>query len=125
MEKLRYEKKQIVFIFIIVMFFFMLLGLNSRLSDLFRLSSYRNNMQAKVVSLRGTDIALKTQIAIATSDLAAEEWARDQAHMVLPGDQVIVPLSPNAIISQNATQFTPTPISVEYWQVWWDLFFSN
>lgn len=125
MTKLRYEKKQIVVVFIIVIFFFILLGLNSRLSDLFRLSSYRNSMQTKVVSLRGTDIALKTQIAFATSDLAVEEWARDQAHLVLPGDQVIVPLPQDSITTQNTASLTPTPIPIDNWQVWWDLFFSN
>lgn len=125
MKKMRYGKKQVVIVFIVIIIFFMLLGLNSRLSELFRLASYKESMQTKVVSLRNTDIALKTQIAVASSDLAVEEWARDQAHLVLPGDQVIVPLSPGEITAQNTGQLTPTPTQVDNWQIWWDFLFSN
>jgi len=125
MKIVRSQKRQLAIVIIIVIFFFMLLGLNSRLSDLFRLSNYRESMQAKVALLKGTDIALKTQIADAESDLAIEEWARDQAHLVLPGDQVIVPLSQDELKSPKTTQPAPTEIPVESWRVWWDLLFSK
>ena len=103
----------------------MLLGLNSRLSELFRLSDQQTIMQTKVSSLKNTDIALNTQIAIATSDLAVEAWARDQGHMAQPGDKVIVPLQPSYASQDLSYPPTKTPNPIENWQIWWDLFFTN
>jgi hypothetical protein len=125
MKKLGYDKKQITIVILIIIFFFMLLGLNSRLSELFRLSDQQSIMQTKVIALKNTDITLYTQIAIATSDLAVEAWARDQGHMAQPGDAVIIPLQPSYATQGTFLQPTQTPSSIEKWQIWWDLFFSN
>ena len=125
MRKQSYDKKQIAIIVLVIIFFFMLLGLNSRLSELFRLSDQQKIMQTKVASLKNTDISLNTQIAIATSDLAVEAWARDQGHMAQPGDMVIVPIQPSLATKDLSYQATKTPNSIENWQIWWDLFFVN
>jgi hypothetical protein len=125
MKKFSYDKKQITFVALIIIFFFMLLGLNSRLSELFHLSDQQAIMQTKVSSLKNTDITLNTQIAIATSDLAVEAWARDQGHLAQSGDVVIIPLPPPAVPQDLSIQATKTPNPTENWQIWWDLFFSN
>ena len=125
MKKLIYDKKQVTIVILIIIFFFMLLGLNSRLSELFRLSDQQTIMQTKVASLKNTDIALNTQIAIATSDLAVESWARDQGHMAQPGDMVIVPLQPSFAPQDLSYPPTKNPNQTENWQIWWDLFFTN
>ena len=125
MKKYSYDKKQITIIVLVIIFFFMLLGLNSRLSELFRLTDQQTIMQTKVASLKNTDIALNTQIAIATSDLAVEAWARDQGHMAQPGDKVIVPLPPSNVTQDFLYPKTETPTPIENWQIWWDLFFAN
>ena len=103
----------------------MIFGLNSRLSELFRLTDQRDLMQTRVESLRDTDIALQTQIAFATSDVAVEGWARDQGHMALPNDHVIVPLPPYGSTPQVAYLPSPTPGNSEKWQIWWNLFFAK
>jgi len=125
MPKKNYDKKQLIVISLIALFFFMLLGLNSRLSELFHLTDQQSVMQTKVVSLKETEMALNTQIAVATSDLAVEAWARNQAHMAQIGDQVIVPLQPTT--SSIILGITPTPTSppLENWQIWWDLLFAK
>jgi len=125
MKKKSYDRKQIVLIILVMIFFFMILGLNSRLSELFHLSDQQAIMQTKVASLKNTDIALNTQIAVATSDLAVEAWARDQGHMAQPGDQVIVPLPPSSTTQEFSFPATTTPNSIENWQIWWDLFFTK
>jgi cell division protein FtsB len=125
MKKLVFDKKQIAIVGLVIIFFFMILGLNSRLSELFRLSDQQSIMQTKVASLKNTDIALNTQIAIATSDLAVEAWARDQGHMAQPGDMVIVPIQPFNTTQNQSYLATKTPNSIENWQIWWDLFFTN
>jgi cell division protein FtsB len=125
MKKFNYDKKQITFVALIIIFFFMILGLNSRLSELFHLSDQQMIMQTKVSSLKNTDIALNTQIAIATSDLAVEAWARDQGHLAQPGDVVIIPLPPSSAPQDLSIQAAKTPNVTENWQIWWDLFFAN
>ena len=125
MKKLSYDKKQITIVVLVIIFFFMLLGLNSRLSELFHLTDQQTIMQTKVASLKNTDIALNTQIAIATSDLAVEAWARDQGHLAQPGDMVIVPLSPSYATQDLSYSETKTPTPIDNWQIWWDLFFAN
>ena len=125
MPKKNYDKKQLIIISFIALFFFMLLGLNSRLSELFHLTDQQAVMQTKVVSLKETEMTLNTQIAVATSDLAVEGWARNQAHMAQNGDQVIVPLQPTtSSIIQGITP-TPTSAPLENWQIWWDLLFAK
>lgn len=125
MKKYSYDKKQITIIVLVIIFFFMLLGLNSRLSELFHLTDQQTIMQTKVASLKNTDIGLNTQIAIATSDLAVEAWARDQGHMAQPGDKVIVPLPPSNVPQDFSFPKTETPTPIDNWQIWWDLFFAN
>ena len=102
----------------------MVLGLNSRLSEYFRLSSQQDEMEERINGLISTQIALDTQIAYAESDKAAEEWARTYERKVLPGDQVIIPLPQGTITPEVNYLTTPTPLNFENWQIWWDLFFE-
>lgn len=125
MLKMNYDKKQLVIILLVVIFFFMLFGLNTRLSELFRLTDQQSGMQTKVASLKSTERTLNTQIAVATSDLAVEAWARDQGHMAQPGDHVIVPLQPSASSSVQGFMPTSTPQQLDNWQIWWELFFAK
>lgn len=125
MIKINYDKKQIIIIVLIVIFFFMLFGLNTRLSELFHLADQQAGMQTKVSSLKNTEIAISTQIAVATSNIAVEAWARDQGHMAQPGDKVIVPIQPSSSPLSAGFRSTSTPIIFENWQIWWDLFFAK
>jgi hypothetical protein len=125
MIKIGFDKKQFIVIVLIVLFFLMLFGLNTRLSELFHLADQKASMQTRVSSLKKTDLALSTQIAIATSDIAVEAWARDQGHMAQPGDNVIVPMPYSSSPMQPGFSATSTLNPLENWQIWWDLFFAK
>jgi cell division protein FtsB len=125
MIKINYDKKQLIIIVLIVMFFFMLFGLNTRLSELFHLTDQQASMQTKVTSLKNTEMALSTQIAVATSNIAVEAWARDQGHMAQPGDNVIIPIQPSSSPAMGSFGSTATPKTSENWQIWWDLIFAK
>jgi cell division protein FtsB len=118
-------KAQWIFIILIAVLFIMVMGLNSRLSEYFRLSSQKNEMQARIENLELTQVALKKQIAYSKSEKAAEEWARTYERMVQPGDQVIIPLPPENVTPEINYLATVEPEQAENWQIWWDLFFSN
>ncbi len=97
---------------------------NSRRSNLFRISSEKERIESEVLVLWITEQSLKTQIAYATSEVAVEEWAREDEHLVKPGDIRVIPIA-----SEKATP-TPTPFTiptqqpVENWAVWYALLFE-
>ena len=118
-------RKQIIGIFAVVMLALFMMNLNSRLTEYFRLSGERDRLGTQVAYERATKVALDTQVAYATSDAAVEDWARDEAHMARPGDKVIIPLTPVGQTPVPVVVVTPTPTTVENWQVWWALFFET
>ena len=117
-------KRQWVYFVLFFILFIMILGLNSRLSEYFRLTSQKDEMELRIDGLKSTQAAIETQIAFAESDKAVEEWARTYERKILPGDHVIIPL-PQGEISQDIN-YLPTPETIlkDNWQIWWDLFFE-
>jgi len=124
MPKLKYIKKQWIYIGLLVIFFIMMLGLNSRLAEYFRLSSQKEEMEKRISYLQSTQMALETQIAYANSDKAVEEWARRYERNILPGDKVIVPIPPGDVTPEVNYLAAQEPENLENWQIWWDLFFK-
>ncbi len=125
MKNLLRNKTQILAIVIFVVFVFLMMDLNKRMSELFRLSSQRDTQQTEVVQLRRTEQALVTQVAYATSDAAVKKWAYEEGHKMMPGDNVIVPVSPGNYTPPAPTQIAVTPQVVENWEVWKALFFGS
>jgi len=119
------SRKRIIGFGAIVLLAFLMMNMNSRLSEYFRLSSERDKIKADVVQLRATKAAMEAQATYASSDQAVVEWARREAHMALPGDKVVIPMSSLQITPTPIYQPTTTVVSVENWETWWALFFSE
>ena len=118
-------RKQWIFIASIAILFIMVLGLNSRLSEFFRLTTQRDEMSRRIDNLEATKEALETEIAYADSDKAVEEWARTFERRVLSGDQVIIPLPPQDVTPQINYLDKPTPQTDVKWHIWWELLFGD
>lgn len=118
-------RKKIIGVVALVLLMLLMMNLNSRLSEYFRLSNTRDKLGVEVDSLGATKLALDTQVAYATSDRAVEEWARSEAHLARPGDKVIIPVTPVGQTPVPQVQATPTVQTADNWQVWWALFFGN
>ncbi len=118
-------RKKIIGLSAVLLLVLLMMNINSRLAEYFRLSGDRDQLSTQVAYSRATKMALETQVAYATSDQAVEDWARDEAHLARPGDKVIIPLTPVGQTIQPEAQVTPTPTKVENWQVWWALFFGR
>lgn len=116
---------QWIYIVLIGILFFMVLGFNSRLAEYFRLTNQRTEMEKRIENLEATSMALETEIAYSNSDKAVEEWARTYERMGLPGDQVIIPLPPGDITPEFNYVPTTTPQTAENWQIWWELLFGE
>lgn len=118
-------RKKIIGLAAIILLIWLMMNINSRVSEYFHLSSERDKLGTEVSYLQATKIALQTNVAYATSDQAVEDWARKEAHMAKPGDKVVIPLTPASQTLQPQITATPTPQYVENWEVWWALFFER
>ena len=125
MLKIKAYWKKWIFVFLLVILFFMVMGLNSSISEYFQLTDQRNEMTERISNLEATQYALETQIAYADSDKAVEEWARTYERYVKSGDQVIIPLSPEDVTPEINYLETPTPSDEENWEIWWEMFFGD
>jgi hypothetical protein len=118
------NKKTIVLVLLVILILLMM-DMNSRLSDLQRLSTQRDQMSTDVAQLEETRASLMKKLAYATSEVAVEEWARVYNRLSQPGDEVIIPLPTGAV--------TPTPVimqpevarDLQKWEVWKALFFGE
>ena len=125
MQKIFEARKKIIGIAAIGLLVLFMMNLNSRLSEYFHLTGERDKLLTSVVEMRITKVNLDTQLGYATSDQAVEDWARNEAHMSRPGDQVVIPLTPADFTPAAETVQTPTPRAVANWEVWWALFFGQ
>ena len=104
---------------------FLILDFNTRVEGLSRLQSGLSTQQALGTGVVVTQYALETQVAYATSDAAVQEYARNQARLIQPGDNVVVPIAvPGATPEPSAT---PTPAfgDKSNWDVWMEYLFGK
>ena len=116
--KIHIDLKRIGFVVAVVVLFFLVMDLNTRLNELSRLTSQRNDAETVVANLQQTLGVLNTQIAYAT----VEEWAYEQGHMVRPGENLIIPLEPAGATQAPLSVPTPIPAQVSNWSIWLALF---
>jgi cell division protein FtsB len=112
------NKKQFVTVALLIMFVFLMMDFNSRLSELSRQNARRDQVNTEVQALMWTEEALKDQFLYATSEAAVEDWAREQGHMSLPGDVVVIPLPEGEVVEQVILTPVPTAEPLENWEVW-------
>ena len=120
-----FSDKKVIILGVFVVFIFLMMDLNTRLSDLHRLSVQRDQMQTDVYKLEETKASLMKQLAYATSEVAVEEWARVYNRLAQPGDQIIIPLPSGGITPTPVVVETPVARDVQKWEVWKALFFNE
>ena len=123
-QKIKISGHQWIFVVILFIVFLMMLGLNARISEYFRLTGQKREMQARIGNLEATSEALQTQIAYSDSEKAVEEWARTYERDGLPGDIPIIPHPAQDVTPEISYVDTPTPDEMAKWQIWWELFFE-
>lgn len=109
----------------IAILLFLIIDFNTRVESLARLQNELATVQARGTNVVVTQYALQTQIAYATSDAAAQEYARSQAKLAQPGDQIVVPLpAPGSTPSPSPTP-TPSNNDISNWKVWMEYLFGQ
>ena len=122
---LEIHPQRIAIFFGLAILLFLIMDFNTRLEGLSRLQNQYSTEQARGTNVMMTQFALQTGVAYATSDAAVQEYARNQAHMVQPGDNVIAPLSvPGATPPPPAS---PTPVLTSHanWDIWMQYLFGK
>ena len=125
MQSILRHKKQIIVVILLVLSFFLLMDLNTRLTVLFRLSHTYDEMKTSIYDLESTKQVLLTQIAFATSDEAVRRFANDDRKWYQENDVPVFPVQdPNATPPAYVLP-APTPMAVDHWEKWWALFFGE
>ena len=119
------HKKQIVVVVLLVLSFFLLMDLNTRLTVLFRLSHTYDEMKTSINELESTKQVLLTQIAFATSDEAVRRFANDDRKWYQENDVPVFPVQDPNATPLAYVQPTPAPLAVDHWEKWWALFFGE
>jgi hypothetical protein len=125
MQSILRHKKQIVVVVLLVLSFFLLMDLNTRLSVLFRLSHTYDEMKTNIYDLESTKQLLLTQIAFATSDEAVQQFANNDRKWYQENDVPVFPIQDPNATPPASVQPTPTPLTVDHWEKWWALFFGD
>ena len=101
MKNFKIDSRKFIVYGVLLVVFFLLMGLSTRFADLNELNDQNDMMNTEVSVLRATNDTLATQITFATSETAVDQYAREKGHMVKPGEILVIPVSPKKI--------TPTP----------------
>jgi hypothetical protein len=123
--KFHLEFKKIGFAIAAVVLFFLVMDLNTRLNELSRLSTQRNEAETVVANLQQTVYVLNTQIGYATSEAAVEDWAYQEGHMVRSGENLIIPLESSGATEAPLVVATVQPTQVTNWSIWKALFLGQ
>jgi len=125
MESSFFSKKRLFIAIGVVLAFLLLMDLNGRVSEMFRLSQERDALATVDANLLATQTFLQTQIAAATLPATVEEWAREEGHMVRPGDVLVIPIPEPGTTPVAEVKVIPTQKPVENWEIWWELFLGD
>lgn len=104
----------------------LIMDFNSRLEEMTRLSRQAESVRVRATEIMATQYNLQTAVAYANSDFSVEQWAREQAGMIKPGDNPIAPMSvPGATPEQQNISPIIVPTQISNWQIWMLVIFGD
>ena len=103
----------------------LVMNFNTRLEDLSHLQNEAATVRAQATAVVITQQALETQVALATSPAAVDEYARNQAHMAQPNDNVFVIVPAPGATAQAAPTLTPADVNQTKWDIWMNILFEK
>ena len=122
MKRPNFSWKYAIIIIGVVVLAYLVMAFNNRVVNLRHLAAQKERVSAQKEELEATISGLETQIAYATSDAAAIEWAYEDGNMVREGDHPVVPLAAAKSTPAPTPVSITTPRSVSNWEMWWWLF---
>jgi cell division protein FtsB len=119
---------QFAAIVVLTIALFLVIDFGRRTTAGYYVSQTEKRLEAEIETLLAQQAALKARREYVQTDAYVEQWAREQAHMVRPGDRWLIVITPppsaaQAADSQPASIAAPEP--VPNWHHWWLLFFDT
>jgi hypothetical protein len=106
-------------IFIVIgLVLILVMNFNTRLGELARLQNQAATVRVQATGVMITQAALQTQVAEATSSDAVDAFARGEAHMGMPGDNVVIIMPVPGATPQPTPSPTPAVNALSTWDVW-------
>lgn len=99
-------------------FLVLVMDFNNRMEELGRLQNQAATVRAEGTAIMVTQSALQTKAAEATSVDAVEAYAREQARLSLPGDNVVIPLPQPGSTPPPIPTPTPAYSNLSNWDIW-------
>jgi hypothetical protein len=104
----------------------LIMDFNSRLEEMTRLSRQAESVRVRATEIMATQYNLQTAVAYANSNFSVEQWAREQAGMIQPGDVPIMPMPvPGATPASQDISPVIVPTQISNWQIWLMVIFGN
>ncbi len=125
MKRLKQYWNVIKIVAVVAIFGFFAIRINQQMAQLAHVSQQEEIVRGTTEALQATQVFLNQEITRATSEVAVEEWAYEEAHMARPGDQLIVPLAPGDSTPTPQPRNQITYVQKDNWEIWRDLFFSE
>jgi hypothetical protein len=123
--RLTIQPQRIAIFFGIAILLFLIIDFNTRVESLSRLQNGLATQQALGTGVVVTQYALQTQVAYSTSDAAAQEYARNQAHLIQPGDNVVVPIAAPGATPEPPVTPAPAFGDRSNWDIWMEYLFGK
>lgn len=120
-------KGQLITIVLVVVGFFVLLDLNSRLSLLYTRRQDVDELSTEVVALFATEVFLRTEMAKMDQAPVLEEFGRESGY-IQPGDVPVAPIpveDPDAALEALKEDNKEKPPQLQNWELWWFLLFGD
>jgi len=118
-------KKRLLILGLVLIIMFLVMDLNSRLTELEELQLERDRIATEAFSYAETQIVMETKVAYADSSDAVEDYAESQQMTNDDGRILIVPLADSNITPTPKAISTPTVLIYEKIEVWKELFFGD
>jgi len=95
----------------------------------YRIHQEEVRLEQEVATLEARQRELKERKAIVQSDAFVEQWARQEMHLVRPGETAVMPIIPPhpqiAEIQESGQAEAIGGRETPCWQVWWALFVGS
>ncbi len=117
--------KYALLILTLVLLVALVVDFNNRMAKLRELSAELEVVSAKATNQVETRVALQADLAYATSEKAVEDWAYEDGHMVRPGDNPVVPISPGSQPPTPTPRPTVVPTQMSNLERWILLFLGD
>ena len=129
---------QFAAIVVLTIALFLVIDFGRRATAGYYVSQTEKRLDAEIEALLEQQEALKQRLEYVQTDEYVERWAREQAHMVRPGDRRLIVITPPA---SSAPEQDPQPVEstlpnsvtaqtvatepVPNWHRWWRLFWDT